>query len=253
MKTIQEAISDVKKFDFKNATQEEIESILPTFGMNDEQLFEMPSEMSEYFGWGVKFWQYPNQFSKLICYLREKEINSYLEIGCRWGGTFIILNEVLRKYNPHLDAYALDFIPASDILHSYQNDFKGNPFVYLQMDSNGSYFFYHMGGFLTVPNVQMDCVFIDGNHTYWGIKEDYHRALTMGAKYIIFHDIVNQSCNPCRKAWKNIKKNHKNIVEFNDQYDSINGTYLGIAVVEVSKEDKCFPHFQEYYPDLFGE
>ena len=121
------------------------------------------------------------------------------------------------------------------------------------MNSNGSDFFYHIGGFKTAPKVNMDCVFIDGNHTYWGINEDYHRALTMGAKYIIFHDTVNQSCPSCKEAWKNIKKNHKNIVEFTDQYDSINGTYLGIAVIEVSKEDKCFPHFKQYYPDLFGE
>jgi len=253
MKTIQEAIQEVKNFNFKTATQEEIEAILPTFGMNDEQTFEMPAELSEYFGWGIKFWQYPNQLSKLICYLREKEINSYLEIGCRWGGTFIILNEVLRYYNPHIEAFALDFIPPSDILHSYQNDFKGNPFAYLQMDSHSPELLFHLGGFKAVPKVNIDCVLIDGNHNYWGINEDYHRALTMGAKYIIFHDIINQSCVSCIEAWKNIKKNHTNIVEFTDQYDSVKGTYLGIAVVEVSKHDKCFPHFKQYYPDLFGE
>ena len=63
MKTIEEAIQAVKDFDWVNSTREEIEQVLPTFGMNDEQLFETPKEFAPYMGWGIKFWQYPNQLS----------------------------------------------------------------------------------------------------------------------------------------------------------------------------------------------
>ena len=66
MKTIEESIQLVKDFDWKNSTQEEIENILPSFGMNNEQLFEMPKEFEPNMGWGIKFWQYPNQLSKLL-------------------------------------------------------------------------------------------------------------------------------------------------------------------------------------------
>ena len=48
MKTIEEAIQSVKDFNWKNSTQEDIESALPTFGMNDEQLFEIPKEFEPY-------------------------------------------------------------------------------------------------------------------------------------------------------------------------------------------------------------
>ena len=48
MKTIEEAILAVKSFDFKNATQKEIEEIIPTFGMNDEYIEEMPKSLSKH-------------------------------------------------------------------------------------------------------------------------------------------------------------------------------------------------------------
>jgi len=38
MKTIEQAISEIQNFDFKSATQKEIEEILPTFGMNNEEV-----------------------------------------------------------------------------------------------------------------------------------------------------------------------------------------------------------------------
>jgi hypothetical protein len=253
MKTIEESIQSVKDFDWKNSTQEEIENILPTFGMNNEQLFEMPKEFEPYSGWGIKFWQYPNQLSKLIIYLRDKEINSYLEIGVRWGGTFIILNEVFKLSNPHLESYANDLIEASEILDIYQNKFTNNQFKYLQMASNDVYLFYTLGPMIFKPQPNIDCVLVDGCHTYWCVKEDYQRALNMGAKYIIFHDIVSQSSSPCKIIWNDIKKKHRKTYEFVDQYDSVRGTYLGIGVVEITKDDDVFPFYSEYYPHLFGK
>lgn len=252
MKTIEEAIQSVKDFDFMKSSQEEIEKILPTFGMNDEQKFELPKEFEPYMGWGIKFWQNPRQLSKLICYLREKEINSYYEIGVRWGGTFIILNEVLRRTNPFLEAYANDFIDPSEILDSYQNKFEGNPFSYLQMDSNNVWMPYNLGSRIPKPVPQIDMVFIDGCHLYWCVKEDYQRALNLGAKYIVFHDIVSQTSLPSKLAWQDIKKKHNKTFEFIDQYDSIRGKFMGIGVIEITPEDDVFPFYKEFYPDFFG-
>jgi len=250
MKTIEDSIKSIKDFDFKNATQKQIEEILPYFGMNDEQTFELPKEFNEFMGWGIKFWQYPNQLSKLLCFLRNKDIDSYLEIGVRWGGTFILVTELLRRYNSHLRVIANDIIPQSEILHIYQNDFEADKFSYIQMGSNDPFFLYNIGNFEPKPTPQIDCVFIDGNHQYWSAKEDYLRALHLGAKYIIFHDIVSQSCVPTKILWKDLKKKHRKTYEFTDQYESVNGTYLGIGVIEITNEDDCFPTFEEFYPYL---
>lgn len=253
MKTIEDAIKSVKNFDFKNATIEEIENAIPTFGMNNEFISELPKEFGDYMGWGIKTWQYPNQLSRLLFFLKNKNIDSYLEIGCRWGGTFILMNELLRKYNPSLEAHCVDFIPASDILDIYQNKFEGNKFGYHQLESFSPYLFSRLYADVNIPKPKIDLVFIDGCHTYFCIHEDYHRALMLGAKYIVFHDIVSCSSSTAKFAWNNIKKKHKKIHEFTDQYESVNGTFMGIGVIEVDKEDDCFPHFQEYYPQFFGE
>ena len=198
MKSIEEAIQAVKDFDWVNATREEIEKVLPTFGMNDESLYESPKE-----------------------------------------------------FDPHMALYANDFLPPSEILDTYQNKFKGNDFMYLQYDSNYYTLFYDLGSHILKPKPQIDCVFIDGCHTYWCIKEDYQRALNLGAKYIIFHDIVSQSTPPCRVSWNDLKKKHRKTYEFTEQYDSVKGKYMGIGVIEITKDDDIFPFYKEFYPDLF--
>lgn len=253
MKSIDEAIQAVMNFDFKSATQQEIEEILPTFGMNDESTDEIPEIFKPYFGWGIKFWQYPNQFSKLLTFLKEKEIDSYLELGVRWGGTFVLMNEFLMKYNPILEAHAVDIIPASEILHTYQTKYKKQRFWYHTMESTSPYFFVNLegGDNLTIQK-KIDLVFIDACHAYSCVMRDYYTALMLGPKYIMFHDIVNVYTRGAKIAWQQIKKNHKKTYEFVDQYEGMNGKFLGIGLVEVSKDDSIFPMFQPYYHHFFN-
>lgn len=252
MKTIDEAILAVKNFDFKNASQKEIEEVLPSFGMNDEYTFEMPKIFEPYFGWGIKFWQYPTQLSKLITHLRGKEIDSYLELGVRWGGTFIIMNEFLLKYNPLLESHAVDTMVASEILHNYQTKHRDIKFWYHQMETQSPFFFSRLeGGENIIPVKKIDLVFIDACHSYQCIKRDYYNALMLGAKYILFHDIVNVDTKGAKLAWREIKKFHKNTFEFTDQYENMNGKYLGIGLIEVDKSDSIFPMFKSHYHHIF--
>lgn len=252
MKSIDEAILSVKNFDFKSATQKEIEEVLPTFGMNDECIPEMPKIFEPYFGWGIKFWQYPNQFSKLLTFLKNKEIDSYLEIGVRHGGTFIVMNELLMRYYPLLESHCLDIIPASEILHLYQTKFRENQFWYHQIESGSPYLFERIeSGDNVIPNKKIDLIFIDACHSYQCIKRDYFTSLMFGPKYIMFHDIINTNTKGARYAWNEIKRFHKKTYEFIDQYEEMNGKYLGIGVVEISKEDPIFPMYKSHYHHLF--
>jgi hypothetical protein len=253
MKTIDEAILAVKNFDFKSASQKEIEEALPSFGMNNEYLSEMPKIFEPYFGWGIKFWQYPNQFSKLLCFLKDKEIDSYFEIGVRYGGTFIVINELLLKYQPFLESHALDVIPASDILDTYQKKYRDIRFWYHQLESQSPFLFERIeGGDFILPYKKLDLIFIDACHSYQCIKRDYYTALMFGPKYIIFHDIVNGGTKGAKMAWNEIKRHHKKTYEFIDQYDGMNGSYLGIGVVEITKDDHIFPMFKSHYNHLYG-
>lgn len=253
MKSIEDAISAVKSFNFKNATQKEIEEIIPTFGMNDECPNELPTKFSSYYGWGIKTWQYPNQFSKLLYYLKDKTIKSYFEIGVRHGGTFILMNEVLLKNNPILESHALDVITPSEILSIYQKKFRVNPFAYHTCSSQDLFIFGKLGDRSdNSVSKKIEMIFIDGCHSYHCVKRDYLVALMLGAKYIIFHDIVNIATDGVESLWKEIKSTHKVCHEFIDQYEEVQGRFMGIGVVEVTKEDDIFPMFKPHYHHLFN-
>jgi len=248
MDKIRESIKRIVDFDWVNATEKEIEEVLPTFGMNDEYTEEMPEHFKDYMGWGVKLWQYPNQLSKLLTYLKGKKINSYLEIGVRYGGTFIVINELLKRYNDYVESHCVDIIPPSDILHIYQHEFVREEFYYHNMFSQIPYFFKTIAGKEDIKlQKKIDLVFIDGCHSYTCVKQDYLTALMLGARYIIFHDIVNHNTTGNQIVWRELKKIHKITHEFIDQYEGMNKKCLGIGVIEVTPEDKIFPLFSPHY------
>jgi hypothetical protein len=61
---------------------------IPALGLNDEFLNEQPPELSARFRKGLHLWQYPSQLAGYLVWLARNAagIESYLEIGCRWGG-----------------------------------------------------------------------------------------------------------------------------------------------------------------------
>ena len=67
-------------------------------------------------------WQYPNQFSKYLYLLSNYKINSYIEIGCRWGGTFVLTNEFLKKHNTIIKSVAIDIIDSHVIEYCNKNN-----------------------------------------------------------------------------------------------------------------------------------
>ena len=206
-----------------NIDEKTLETFLPELGMNNEILNEQPIELSKYFGKGLKFWQYPNQFSKFLKQIASyKDINSYLEIGCRWGGTFIIISEILKARNNNVKLFANDLIERSYILNEYS---KVQQFEYIQKDSTKIKY--------EDINQSIDLVFIDGDHSYEAVKNDFNNCLNMfEPKYAVFHDICSQACPGVVKFWNEVKNNYK-YFEYTEQYSSVNGNFLGIGLLEL--------------------
>jgi hypothetical protein len=95
--------------------------LLPQLGLNDELLNEQPASLATYLGqgFGWRIWQYPNQFSKYLVFLSSiaPPLSSYAEIGCRFGGTFVLTVEYLVRFNPEFGAaLAVDLIEESELL-----------------------------------------------------------------------------------------------------------------------------------------
>jgi hypothetical protein len=216
-----EILKKLREIDVKTIDIKLLESILPSLGMNGENDSELPKELSEHFNKGIRFWQYPNQFAPYLKQLSNYEIKSYLEIGCRWGGTFIIKNEILSKINGGIQSYACDIIPPSTILNEYKIH---SNFVYINSDSK-------LLSRNTI-NHDIDLIMIDGDHSYNGLSRDFEVSKQFNPKYITFHDIHSDACSGVVKFWSEIKKQHKHY-EFIDQYSSVNGKFLGIGLIEL--------------------
>ena len=96
--------------------------LIPSLGLNNENLWEQPAELSKFFGTGLHIFQYPNQFACYLVWLAEhgKDSQTYVEIGSRWGGTFIVTCEWLRRIGaPLQSAIAIDPIGETPMINLY--------------------------------------------------------------------------------------------------------------------------------------
>ncbi len=211
------SIEDLKRIEY-------LEKLIPKLGLNKEVLIEQP-EIVKQNGGGLLIWQYPNQFSRYLSFLQKQEISSYLEIGCRWGGTFILTNEYLKKFGKIKKSLAIDIIDSPVQKYCLKN----NETEFWKADSKSDLFKNYM------ENNFFDLVLIDGDHSYAGVKNDYENTKNK-AKIFVFHDIVNNAAEGVVKFWNELKKNKKdyNFFEFKDQYDEVvrktGNTFLGIGV-----------------------
>ena len=99
----------------QNASHDELkdniflEDLIKKLGFNTEFLREQPNIVKEN-GGGLLIWQYPNQFSKYLTLLQKQTISSYIEIGCRWGGTFVLTTEYLKIFIIKKDYLSLRYV-----------------------------------------------------------------------------------------------------------------------------------------------
>src|ERR1700753_2886539 len=108
--------------------------MLPFLGLNDEMIHEYPEELYPWCGYGLKSWQYPNQFAGYLRHLATLDIQTYAEIGARHGGTFIITVEYLKRFGTLRKAAAID-VQESANLHEYAALW---PFDYLVASSRST-------------------------------------------------------------------------------------------------------------------
>jgi cephalosporin hydroxylase len=189
--------------------------LLPALGLNDEMLHQVPERLHRATGHGLLHWQMPNQFSKYLVELSRHRIESYLEIGSRHGGTFVITVEYLSRFHPVRRAVAVD-LGRSRTLERYAQDRDG--VTVLQADSQSHEFrsvVESHGGF--------DLVLIDGDHSEEGCRSDFELVRDR-ARIIALHDIVGYDVPGVRTVWREVRTGHYGrftFAEFTDQYPEI--------------------------------
>ncbi|MEB3260531.1 MAG: class I SAM-dependent methyltransferase [Cyanobacteriota bacterium] len=207
--------------------------LIPALGLNNENLNEQPRELSAFMGKGLHIFQYPNQLARYLTWLADhaRETASYVEIGSRWGGTFIVVCEWLRRIGaPLTSALAIDPIGETPMIKHYGTTLleQGVAYQFLQ-------------DFSTSHAVQAlfeercpDFVFIDGDHSMKGALAD-HMLARRYAKIIVHHDIFSDACPETTALWKALKELEAGefiAKEFIEQYPSVKGSFLGIGAFE---------------------
>lgn len=207
--------------------------LIPLIGLNDENLHEQPTELGKYFGTGIHVFQYPNQFARYLAWLAEHatETHSYVEVGSRWGGTFILTCEWLRRIGaPLTRAVAIDPIGETPMLEKYgESLLKRNTHYQFIKDFSSSQPVKGM-----FKEVGPDFVFIDGDHSLKGALADHMLART-SARILVHHDVSSDACPDTTDLWQALKELEAECFvsyDFTDQYSSVKGSYLGIGALK---------------------
>jgi Methyltransferase domain len=204
-----------------------LEELIVRLGFNSENLREQPDVVKNNAG-GLFIWQYPNQFAQYLTLIYTLNISSYIEIGCRWGGTFILTTEYIKKTGHLHTSVAVDVFDSP--VSSYCSLITQPEAQFLKLDSHSKVFQDY------ISSNSFDLIFIDGDHSYEGVRSDYEVCRNSG-KIFVFHDISNSVCPGVVRFWKELKEKEKNkydFFEFIEQYDEVTRAtqqhFLGIGV-----------------------
>lgn len=130
-------------------------------------------------------------FTHFVCGISPK---ISMEIGTWKGGVTHILSKISEQvFTLDLDGYGdFDINKRNEFLSTYPNVklFVANSHFVSTFNAVKMY----------LGNNKLDLLFIDGDHSYQGVKEDYfmYKDLVRSGGYIIFHDIQDH------ERWKGI-------------------------------------------------
>ena len=169
---------------------------------------------------GIELQQVPEEYVNLLWFLKGLGAKKYLSVGIGKGGSFMVetyIQESLEK------SVAVDN-------SSYWNDDQRygilGKVAWLKRNAGCEIEFHDMDSvaFLSGCQEKFDAIFIDGDHTYEGVKNDYLNALPLlnEGGVMIFHDINSSGCPGVVGLWNEIK--NYECIEF------VHSTTCGIGV-----------------------
>jgi predicted O-methyltransferase YrrM len=137
---------------------------------------------------------------------------TYVEIGCYAGGSACLM---LQRPNTKVISIDLGEPIKEEIVHSNVKKLNkyNNTYHYLKGNSQTL----NMVSKLKELTDEIDILFIDGDHSYQGVMNDYslYEGLVKKGGYIIFDDYRDEGCPGTRKAVDEI------VLSFKEKYNNI--------------------------------
>ncbi len=191
----------------------------------------------EFFGGLIRPMQLKEEFVELLKIFKELDPKYIMEIGTANGGTLFSFCKLARENavvvsldlpaGPFGGGYPEWKIP---VYRAFQK--KDQKLYLLRENSHQKETLEKVKGI--IGDNQLDFLFIDGDHTYEGVKKDFemYGSLVKEGGIIAFHDIVFHKFEPIVKVdvfWNEIKSNFK----FKEMVKNNNQNWAGIGIIYV--------------------
>ena len=191
-----------------------------------------PSNFFGKFRGNLNLQQIPNEYVHLLNFFRKQDIKSYLELGVGNGGSFftdcLFIGAKCKRFD------AVDNIAYANT-HIKQTEDKilkkVNFLAKLLPESEVKFFNNTTDDFFENNKETYDCIFIDADHSYQGVKNDYDNAIKCLNKggTIIFHDIGNETTGVA-ECWRGVKERALKVEEHLWKPDSVDFYNCGIGI-----------------------
>ena len=172
--------------------------------------------------WSMSLQQVEREIVTLLSQVRERNVRSMLEIGTRNGGTLFLFSWTLAS-----DARIVSVdLPSEQSLKRGYDRFKtsylssfiktGQRLTLVRGDSHSPL---NLAKVKSAIEGELDFLFIDGDHTYEGVKKDFemYSPLVRKGGLIAFHDICGHDpgVSEVDRYWHEIKEGyrHREIIE----------------------------------------
>lgn len=179
----------------------------------------------------VGMWQIPRQLSSfLIKLVSLGQVETFLDIGTCRGATITVVTIFLLRFG-------IKKVDTIDIIKHLHEDLHKKwkeldlPITYIIIPNDLS-FNKHVSS-------KYDVIFIDGNHDYQYVSNDFKIAQQMTNK-ICFHDINDIFCVDVVRLWNEIKNNHT-YTPYEFTYHSHNLKLMGIGLLVKIYSDNSNP------------
>ena len=173
---------------------------------------------------GLELQQVPEEYSKYLWFLKNQKNKSYLNIGIGNGGSFMVETFIQDECERSV---AVDNTSYGKFTNIENIKYRIN---WLKDNTNKSIDFYNMNSsdFFKLNTEKFDMIFIDGDHSYDGVKTDFVNALKFinDGGHIVLHDIASQQCEGVMRFWNEIKNDR--CVEF------MHSNTCGIGMIKIN-------------------
>lgn len=189
--------------------------------------------------------QQKEEIIELLGYLKGK-VNSFIEIGTYKGGTFLLLSSICSGKKISIDFCDTSKECYRDFIGGSTNRNNNIQAIYpdaVFIEGDSHEFSTQAKLVKELAGEQVDLLFIDGDHSYEGVKADYvfYKQFVKEGGYIVFHDVLDCDFHKAHECyvdifWRELSGVKKEIITTNE--------WGGIGVLENKNTTSIF---QIYY------